>query len=96
MILRLHAVEPRSAANGPGTRFVIWFQGCTIGCPGCFNPLTHSTRTNRLVGIEALVGQVLEHAERIEGVTISGGVCRTPTSPISNSGRPRTSARERR
>lgn len=39
---RIHAIEPRSRANGPGTRFVVWFQGCTLGCPGCFNPATHA------------------------------------------------------
>ena len=39
---RIHAVEPRSRANGPGVRFVVWFQGCTLGCPGCFNPATHA------------------------------------------------------
>lgn len=38
---RVHAVEPRSQANGPGVRFVVWSQGCTLGCPGCFNPGTH-------------------------------------------------------
>ena len=39
---RIHAIEPKSRANGPGTRFVVWFQGCTLGCPGCFNPATHA------------------------------------------------------
>jgi anaerobic ribonucleoside-triphosphate reductase activating protein len=39
---RIHAFEPKSRANGPGTRFVVWFQGCTLGCPGCFNPATHA------------------------------------------------------
>lgn len=39
--IRLHAFEPRSRANGPGSRFVVWFQGCSLGCPGCFNPKTH-------------------------------------------------------
>ena len=26
--VRIHAFEPRSRANGPGARFVVWFQGC--------------------------------------------------------------------
>src|SRR3972149_712339 len=43
VILRLHALLPRSRANGPGMRAVIWFQGCTRGCPGCFNPETHAS-----------------------------------------------------
>ncbi len=41
MNARIHAVDPRSRANGPGVRFVIWFQGCSLGCAGCFNPATH-------------------------------------------------------
>lgn len=35
---RLHAVVPRSTANGPGVRYVVWSQGCALACPGCFNP----------------------------------------------------------
>lgn len=41
-MVRIHAIEARSRANGPGVRFVVWFQGCTLGCPGCFNPATHA------------------------------------------------------
>ena len=42
MNVRIHAVDPRSRANGPGVRFVVWLQGCTLGCPGCFNPATYA------------------------------------------------------
>jgi len=28
----------RTGAEGPGTRSALWVQGCTIRCPGCFNP----------------------------------------------------------
>ena len=41
MIARVHATAAASRANGPGRRFVVWFQGCTLGCAGCFNPATH-------------------------------------------------------
>ena len=44
---RIHAIEPRSRANGPGARFVVWLQGCTLGCPGCFNPTTHDAQRRR-------------------------------------------------
>ena len=47
--VRVHATEPRSRANGPGARFVVWMQGCTLGCPGCFNPATHDARGGREV-----------------------------------------------
>jgi len=71
---RVHAVEPRSRANGPGTRFVIWSQGCTLGCPGCFNPGTHPSgpaAQDRPVG--QLVAAAVAQAGLIEGVTLTGG-----------------------
>jgi anaerobic ribonucleoside-triphosphate reductase activating protein len=68
--LRVHAVEPRSRANGPGARFVVWFQGCTLGCPGCFNPTTHSASDGRVVTVDELVSQI---PDDVEGISLSGG-----------------------
>ncbi|WP_405088327.1 4Fe-4S single cluster domain-containing protein [Microbispora sp. NBC_01389] len=67
----MHATIDRSAANGPGLRFVIWTQGCSLDCFGCFNPETHRTG-GRAVSTHEVVEQVLK-VEGIEGVTISGG-----------------------
>jgi anaerobic ribonucleoside-triphosphate reductase activating protein len=69
---RIHAVEPRSRANGPGARFVIWLSGCTLGCPGCFNPGTHDAAGGRLVPVAELAAQ-LAATPGIEGVSLSGG-----------------------
>ncbi len=47
----LHAFVPASRAkNGPGLRAVIYFQGCSLHCAGCWNPDTHKFR-----GIERTV-----------------------------------------
>ncbi|ACY18900.1 4Fe-4S single cluster domain-containing protein [Haliangium ochraceum] len=70
--LHVHAIEPRSRANGPGARFVIWFQGCSLGCPGCFNPDTHE-RGGQAREIDDLVDEILAQGSAIEGVTLSGG-----------------------
>ncbi|MFG2023255.1 4Fe-4S single cluster domain-containing protein [Streptomyces sp. NPDC048825] len=70
--LRLHGFEPYSAANGPGTRAVIWVQGCTLGCPGCFNPGTHE-RGGQETPVDELFERIRGLGDRIEGVTISGG-----------------------
>lgn len=64
---------PASRANGPGLRAVIWTQGCSLGCPGCYNPETHPFRGGVKVAVTALVDWIRELAEPIEGVTISGG-----------------------
>lgn len=72
MKLRIHAIEPRSRANGPGARFVVWMQGCTLGCPGCFNPTTHDTLGGREVSVDEIAGQ-LAATQSIEGLSLSGG-----------------------
>ncbi len=73
MQVRIHAVEEMSRANGPGWRAVVWFQGCTLGCPGCFNPHTHPHAGGDLVDTADLAGRLARLAGRIEGVTLSGG-----------------------
>jgi anaerobic ribonucleoside-triphosphate reductase activating protein len=73
MEVRLHAVEFASRANGPGLRAAVWFQGCTLGCPGCFNPDTHDVQSGYLTDTALLAEELLARRSRIEGVTISGG-----------------------
>jgi anaerobic ribonucleoside-triphosphate reductase activating protein len=70
---RVHAVLPRSAANGPGLRFVIWSQGCALACPGCFNPETHTAADGVTRTAGELVDAVLAEVPDIEGVTLTGG-----------------------
>jgi len=70
---RVHAFEPRSRANGPGARFVVWFQGCTLGCPGCFNPTTHDPAAGHSIAIDELADELARARPGIEGVSLSGG-----------------------
>jgi anaerobic ribonucleoside-triphosphate reductase activating protein len=71
--VNLHAIEPRSRANGPGARFVMWFQGCSLGCPGCFNPGTHAATSRDRRAVDVLVDEILAQGDAIEGITLSGG-----------------------
>ena len=71
--LRLHAFLPRSRANGPGTRAVVWAQGCSLACPGCFNPQTHAFSGGEEVAVEQLSQRVVRLGPAIEGLTLSGG-----------------------
>ena len=68
-LARVHATEARSRANGPGTRFVIWLQGCSLGCPGCFNPGTHDAAAGEAVEVDALLARI----GPVDGLTLSGG-----------------------
>ncbi|MEU3457268.1 4Fe-4S single cluster domain-containing protein [Micromonospora sp. NPDC006766] len=68
---RIHATLPRSRANGPGERFVVWTQGCSLGCAGCFNPETHPAGSVARE-VANVVREVLA-TPGIEGVTVTGG-----------------------
>ena len=70
----LHAFIPASRANGPGLRAVVFFQGCSLACRGCFNPETHAFAGTE-VTVDAVADNVLRaHKEHgVEGVTFSGG-----------------------
>jgi anaerobic ribonucleoside-triphosphate reductase activating protein len=69
--MRVHAIEPRSRANGPGARFVVWLQGCSLGCPGCFNPTTHDATAGREIEVSNVLDQL--RVAKVEGVSLSGG-----------------------
>lgn len=73
MDISLHAILPSSRANGPGVRMVIWFQGCTMGCPACFNPLSHPRARTWVVSIADMLKKIVNATSEVEGVTISGG-----------------------
>ena len=73
--LRVHAFVPASRANGPGLRAVLWVQGCTLGCPGCFNPGTHPFGRGSTAGVDKICDQITcaQATSGIQGVTVSGG-----------------------
>jgi anaerobic ribonucleoside-triphosphate reductase activating protein len=71
--LRIHHFLPVSQVNGPGRRAVVWVQGCTLGCPGCFNPVTHAAQVGESAGVDDLFARIAALEGQIEGVTISGG-----------------------
>ncbi|GGM47992.1 4Fe-4S cluster-binding domain-containing protein [Dactylosporangium sucinum] len=80
MDLTLHGVLRRSRANGPGERLVVWVQGCSLGCPGCFNPGTHPARGTAR-SVDDLVATAL--ADGVEGVTLSGGEPLEQPAPVA-------------
>ncbi|HET7228701.1 MAG TPA: 4Fe-4S single cluster domain-containing protein [Longimicrobium sp.] len=57
---------------GPGKRAVVWVQGCSLRCPGCMVPETWSPSGGRAVDVAELAREILA-AERLDGVTVSGG-----------------------
>jgi anaerobic ribonucleoside-triphosphate reductase activating protein len=70
--LNIMGYVDESEVNGPGSRAVVWVQGCLRECPGCFNPASWSFEMNQLVSIDALAEQILDNSNNT-GVTFSGG-----------------------
>jgi len=70
----LHAIMPASRANGPGLRCVVFVQGCSLNCPGCFNPRSHASCGSDLAP-DAILAELLDNCGRhsLDGVTVSGG-----------------------
>lgn len=57
---------------GPGRRLGIWFQGCSIRCPGCISMDTWvEGRGNTTV--EEIVNSIIPWISKADGITISGG-----------------------
>jgi anaerobic ribonucleoside-triphosphate reductase activating protein len=70
----IHGFVPVSRANGPGRRAVLWFQGCNLNCPGCFNQASHLFEGSPTDGSDIIQRVLALHdAKEIEGLTFSGG-----------------------
>lgn len=69
--INIHAIITHSEVNGPGNRFVVWFQGCPHHCPGCFNPQTHGSQGIKM-NITDLAEQINQE-KNIRGLTLTGG-----------------------
>jgi anaerobic ribonucleoside-triphosphate reductase activating protein len=57
---------------GPGQRIGIWFQGCSIRCPGCISADTWSQKPADIT-VKELLERIDPHLDQADGVTISGG-----------------------
>lgn len=74
-LLNLAACVDSTEVEGPGKRFALWLQGCSILCPGCCNPQMLDFGPRRIVDSHNLLRDIeISHASHgIEGVTFLGG-----------------------
>ena len=73
---RIHSFESLGAVDGPGVRFVIFMQGCTLRCKYCQNRDTWDLHGGTTYTADELVEKILRYKNYIMpngGVTISGG-----------------------
>lgn len=72
LTINTHNVVESSMIYGPGKRWVLWTQGCTLACKGCWNTQTWSKRGGDEKSISQLIESITSQ-EDIEGITILGG-----------------------
>ena len=71
MKLPIHHIS-KSEANGPGSRIVLWVQGCHLKCKNCFNPKTHPFTNDRVMDTDEII-EIIHKDKQITGVSFSGG-----------------------
>ena len=72
MNIRLSRLHFPVTSLGPGQRIGIWFQGCSIRCPGCISADTWATAGGETT-LERVLEQIHSWARHADGFTISGG-----------------------
>lgn len=73
---RIHSFESLGAVDGPGVRFVVFMQGCSLKCKYCQNRDTWDLHGGTTYSVEELIEKILRYKNYIMpngGVTISGG-----------------------
>ena len=57
---------------GPGRRIGIWFQGCSIRCPGCISMDTW-VHERGITTIDEVIDAIAQWIPAADGITVSGG-----------------------
>ncbi|SHJ85882.1 pyruvate formate-lyase-activating protein [Paramaledivibacter caminithermalis] len=77
MLGRVHSIETMGLMDGPGIRFVVFFQGCKLRCGYCQNPDTWNIKEGKEVSAEELLEKALRFESYFKksggGITCSGG-----------------------
>jgi anaerobic ribonucleoside-triphosphate reductase activating protein len=70
-VIRLAESHPRCTVLGPGTRFVVWVQGCPLHCAECTSPTWIPRAGGVEVSVDELADRIIDQA--VDGLTLSGG-----------------------
>lgn len=74
----IHSLESFGTVDGPGTRYVIFFQGCPMRCRYCHNPDTWKMNG----GKEMTADEILEKMEDVREFIRNGGITATGGEPL--------------
>ena len=69
--MKINKIINNSRVNGPGDRYTIWVQGCSIQCKGCLNVDTWDFDKGIEISVEDLVKKIKK--QKIDGISVTGG-----------------------
>lgn len=75
---KIHSIESFGTVDGPGVRFVVFFQGCPMRCQYCHNPDTWRPED----GQEMSADEILNKMERNISFYRTGGITATGGEPM--------------
>jgi len=74
---RIHSIETFGTVDGPGIRFVIFMQGCSLQCKYCHNRDTWDKNSGTFYTVSDLIEKIKQYEEYIKiskgGITVTGG-----------------------
>ena len=71
----IHSTESFGTVDGPGVRFVVFFQGCPMRCQYCHNPDTWKMNAGAVRSAQSLIQEYERNAAFYKkgGITVTGG-----------------------
>lgn len=79
MIGHIHSTESFGTVDGPGVRFVVFFQGCPLRCKYCHNPDTWEFGK----GTERTAEELMKEYDSYKEFLKSGGITATGGEPLA-------------
>lgn len=74
---KIHSFETLGAVDGPGIRFILFMQGCSLRCKFCHNRDTWDCKTGTEYSVDDIYNKIIRYKNYFSvsngGVTISGG-----------------------
>ena len=68
----IHSLESFGTVDGPGVRFVVFFEGCPMRCQYCHNPDTWVLTDGKQMEADEIIDRFLRNASfyRAGGITV--------------------------